>query len=87
MIPTTQIHASNSAVKNHRIINRKSKIDLFVYSEFFVTFLDEVHDLVSSSQSCVNVSLFCLSTHLFRGSEETTFEFAETITIRSDIRV
>ena len=79
MIPTTQIHASNSAVKNHRIINRKSKIDLFVYSEFLVTFLYEVHDLVSSSQSCVNVSLFCLSAHLFRGSEETAFEFAETI--------
>ena len=49
MIPTTQIHASNSVVKNHRIINRKSKIDLFVYSEFLVTFLDEIHDLVSGS--------------------------------------
>ena len=47
MIPTTQIHASNSVVKNHRIINRKSKIDLFVYSEFLVTFLYEVHDLVT----------------------------------------
>ena len=66
MIPTTQIHASNSVVKNHRIINRKSKIDLFVYSEFLVTFLDEIHNLVSGSQSRVNISLFGLSTHLFR---------------------
>ena len=65
MIPTTQIHASNSVVKNHRIINRKSKIDLFVYSEFvYAVFVNVFIIRYRDDRKALPVRAIRISAHL-----------------------